>query len=198
MYCASKKHDTTRTRRHPRPFRPYSQEHARVLRVRAHPRAGAGATRTCLLPWPMVPRGTLSGSGSEMRAGGLRVCAWLGWGLGGLRAGVHIGASVARDRRAGLLTSAALALRPPPKGNAALLGSTRTPRPFINARAACIKCGEGWMPGYWHCGARVHMRGFVRKYDPFSDKITCGHCRSNYPLGPYYFPGVRALCDKGR
>ena len=44
------KHDTTRTRRHPRPFRPYSQEHARVLRVRAHPRAGAGATRTRLLP----------------------------------------------------------------------------------------------------------------------------------------------------
>ena len=43
--------DTTRTRRHPRPFRPYSQEHARVLRVRAHPRAGAGATRTRLLPW---------------------------------------------------------------------------------------------------------------------------------------------------
>jgi hypothetical protein len=42
--------DTTRTRRHPRPFRPYSQEHARVLRVRAHPRAGAGATRTRLLP----------------------------------------------------------------------------------------------------------------------------------------------------
>ena len=43
--------DTTRTRRHPRPFRPYSQEHARVLRARAHPRAGAGATCTRLLPW---------------------------------------------------------------------------------------------------------------------------------------------------
>ena len=31
-------HDTTRTRRHPRPFRPYSQEHARVLRVQCYPR----------------------------------------------------------------------------------------------------------------------------------------------------------------
>ena len=29
--------------------------------------------------------------------------------------------------------------------------------PYINAKAACIKCGDGWMPGYWHRRARVHF-----------------------------------------
>jgi hypothetical protein len=60
--------------------------------------------------------------------------------------------------------------------------------PYINARAACIKCGDGWMPGYWHRGVRVNQRGFTRKYDPLADKIMCDHCRNKYPLGPYYFP----------
>jgi len=60
--------------------------------------------------------------------------------------------------------------------------------PYINAKAACIKCGDGWMPGYWHRGVRVTQRGFTRKYDPLADKIMCDHCRNKYPLGPYYFP----------
>jgi len=60
--------------------------------------------------------------------------------------------------------------------------------PYINARAACIKCGDGWMPGYWHRGVRVNQRGFTRIYDPLADKIMCDHCRNKYPLGPYYFP----------
>ena len=59
--------------------------------------------------------------------------------------------------------------------------------PYINAKAACIKCGEGWMPGYWHRRARVHVRGYPTPFDPLADKIMCDGCRNKYPLGPYYF-----------
>ena len=59
--------------------------------------------------------------------------------------------------------------------------------PYINAKAACIKCGDRWMPGYWHRRARVHVRGYPAPFDPLADKIMCDGCRNKYPLGPYYF-----------
>jgi hypothetical protein len=58
--------------------------------------------------------------------------------------------------------------------------------PYINAKAACIKCGDGWMPGYWHRRVRRHFPG-MRNFDPLADKIMCDHCRNKHPLGPYYF-----------
>jgi hypothetical protein len=60
--------------------------------------------------------------------------------------------------------------------------------PYINAKAACIKCGDGWMPGYWHRRARRQLPGVPRPFDPLAGKIMCDHCRNKYPLGPYYFP----------
>ena len=59
--------------------------------------------------------------------------------------------------------------------------------PYINAKAACIKCGDGWMPGYWHRRARRQFPGMPRPFDPLADKIMRDHCHSKYPLGPYYF-----------
>ena len=61
--------------------------------------------------------------------------------------------------------------------------------PYSNAKAACIKCGDGWMPGYsgWHRRTCVHIRGFPVPFDPLADKIVCDGCLNKYPLGPYYF-----------
>ena len=58
--------------------------------------------------------------------------------------------------------------------------------PYINAKAACIKCGDGWMPGYWHWRACVHVLGMPRHFDPLANKIMCDHCCNKYPLGLYY------------
>ena len=60
--------------------------------------------------------------------------------------------------------------------------------PYINAKAACIKCGDGWMPGYWHRRARRQFADMPRHFDLLADKIMCDHCHSKYPLSPYYFP----------
>jgi len=68
--------------------------------------------------------------------------------------------------------------------------------PYINAKAACIKCGDGWMPGYWHRRARMHIPGMPRHFDPLADKIMCDHCRNKYPLGPYYFQEYKAYVTK--
>ena len=64
--------------------------------------------------------------------------------------------------------------------------------PYINAKAACIKCGDGWMPGYWHRRARMHVPGMLRHFDPLADKIMCDHCRNKYPLGLHDFPDYKA------
>ena len=60
--------------------------------------------------------------------------------------------------------------------------------PYINAMAACIKCGDGWMPGYWHRRARRQLPGMPRHFDLLAGKLMCGHCRNKYSLGLYYSP----------
>ena len=59
--------------------------------------------------------------------------------------------------------------------------------PYINTKATCIKCSDGWMPGYWHRCVRMHVPGMLRHFDLLADKIMCDHCHNKCPLGPYYF-----------
>ena len=70
--------------------------------------------------------------------------------------------------------------------------------PYINAKAACIKCGDGWMPasGYWHWHACMHLPGMPRHFDPLGGKIMCNHCCSKYPLGLYYFQEYKPYVTK--
>ena len=117
--------------------------------------------------------------------------------LGEKDLGVHISASVVSDQHAGLPTGAALVLTPPTKSVAARSASTRifpTPRPRPRASSAA---SDGWMPGYWHQCARMHVPGMLRHFDPLADKIMCDHCCNKHPLGLYYFSGVQALRDRG-
>ena len=67
---------------------------------------------------------------------------------------------------------------------------------YINTKAACIKCGDGWIPGYWHRRARVHVPGVPRHFDLLADKIMCDHCHNKYPLGLYYFQQYKAYMTK--
>ena len=64
--------------------------------------------------------------------------------------------------------------------------------PFINTRAACVKCSDRWMPRYWHWRTCMHIPGMLRHFDPLADKIMCNHCRNKYLLSPYYFQEYKA------
>ena len=59
--------------------------------------------------------------------------------------------------------------------------------PHYNVRGVCIRCGSGWLPGYWRRQARYGPPS-NRPYDPLADKIICDSCRSAHPLGPFCFP----------
>ena len=59
--------------------------------------------------------------------------------------------------------------------------------PHYNVRGVCIRCGSGWLPGYWRRQARYGPPS-NRAYDPLADKIICDSCRSAHPLGPFCFP----------
>ena len=114
-------------------------------------------------------------------------CRWRRPPLCVVDIGVDIGVSAVSEQ----------ARRPPDKHSSGSEASNEERRkgaigfnkdfPYINAKAACIKCGDGWMPGYWHRRARRQLPGMPRHFDPLADKIMCDHCRNKYPLGPYYF-----------
>ena len=52
---------------------------------------------------------------------------------------------------------------------------------------ACIKCGNGWMPGYWHQRTHRQYPGMLRHFNLLASKTMCDHCCNKCPLSLYYF-----------